>query len=350
MSRLKAVLYLNQFYAGRGGEDMAHSGLEIDNEAKGPGIGLQGIWKDEMEIVKTISAGDNFINLDENYELVKDEIVAAVRDAEADVFLAGPAFNAGRYGVACGRVCELIATELDIPVVTSMFPTNPAVEMFLGKVLIAVSTETAVGMRKSLPQFANLALKLAKGEALAPAKVDQYIETGIRINEVDEHSAAYRVVSMLLNKLNDKPYITEVPLRKEKQVAAAPAIQDASKLKFGFVTTGGLVPKGNPDKIKMYAADSYGSYDIDVETFNKKYYESIHGGYDTTAVNEDPQRLVPYTAAKDLEKRGIIGSVAPYFLSTSGIGTNVGMSQQLGSAMAQQFIADGVQAVFLTST
>ena len=55
MSRLKAVLYLNQFYAGRGGEDMAHSGLEIDNEAKGPGIGLQGIWKDEMKIVKTIS-------------------------------------------------------------------------------------------------------------------------------------------------------------------------------------------------------------------------------------------------------------------------------------------------------
>jgi glycine reductase len=350
MAKLRAVCYINQFFAGLGGEEKAHEGLSVYEGAKGPSMGMAPMWKGEMEVVLTLSCGDNFFNLEEQYESVKPEILRLVKDAAPDVVIAGPAFNAGRYGVACGKFCDLITSQLGIPSVTSMFPTNPGVEMYLRKTYITPSAETAAGMRTTLPRLAALALKLAKKETIGPADVDGYIPSGVRINEVDAKSAATRVVDMLVAKLQGRPYVTEVPLRKDERVAPAPAIADPSKIRFGLITTGGLVPKGNPDKIKQYAADSYGTYPIDPSTWDSAHYESVHGGYDTTAVNKDPQRLIAYTAALELVKQGVIGSVTPYFMSTSGIGTNVGMGRKLGAEMAEKLKGDGVGAVFLTST
>ena len=350
MEKLRVVCYINQFFAGLGGEEMAHEGLHVYDGAKGPAMGMSAFWKEEMEVTRTIACGDNFFNLEENYEAIKPRLLELVREANPDVVVAGPAFNAGRYGVACGKFCDLITSELGVPSVTSMFPTNPAVEMYLRKTVIAEAAETAAGMRTTLPVLAALALKLAKKEPLGAAAKDGYIPTGVRINELDEQSAAARVVDMLVKRIKGEPFTTEVPLRKDERVPATPPIDDASKLRFALVTTGGLVPKGNPDKLRQYASVSYGTYPIDVATFNSENYESVHGGYDTTAVNRDPQRLIPYNAALELKSRGVIGSLAPYFLSTCGIGTNVGMGRKLGADMAAQLIADGVQAAILTST
>ena len=350
MKTLRALCYINQFFAGLGGEEMAHDGLHVYEGAHGPAMGMGAFWNGEMEVVRTLACGDNFINLDENFETVKPQLLELVRESAPDVVIAGPAFNAGRYGVACGKFCDLVTSELGIPSVTSMFPTNPAVEMYLRKTVIAKGAETAAGMRTSLPVLAGLALKLAKKEKLAQASADGYIPTNVRINELDDKSAAQRVVDMLLCKVNGTPFETEVPLRKDEQITAAPPAVDFSHMRVALVTTGGLVPKGNPDKLRQYASVSYGTYPIDPATFSKDNYESVHGGYDTTAVNQDPQRLIPYTAAMELQKRGVIGSLAQYFMSTCGIGTNVGMSRKLGADMAAQLIADGVQAAILTST
>lgn len=350
MGKLRALCYINQFFAGLGGEEMAHEGMHVYDEPKGPAMGMQGAWKGEMEVVRTIAVGDNYFNIDENYEALKPQLIELIKEVQPDVVIAGPAFNAGRYAVACGKFCAMVTEELGIPSVTSMFPTNPAVAMYLGKTYIMEGAETAAGMRTSLPPLAAFALKLARHEEIGPAPVEGYIPTGVRKNEVDDHSAAERVVEMLVKKLQGKPYRTEVPLRQDEQVPPAPPLADATGVKFALVTMGGMVPKGNPDKLRMYSSVNYGTYDIDVGTFNSDHYESVHGGYDTTAVNADPQRLVPYNAAMDLVGRGLIGSVAPYFLATCGIGTNVEMGKKLGSQMAQQLKADGVGAVFLTST
>ncbi len=53
-----------------------------------------------------------------------------VKKQEPDVFIAGPAFNAGRYGVACGTIAEAVQEELGIPVVTGMYEENPGADMF----------------------------------------------------------------------------------------------------------------------------------------------------------------------------------------------------------------------------
>ena len=350
MGELKALCYINQFFAGFGGEEMAHEGMHVFEGAKGPAMALEGAWRGEMKVVKTIAVGDNFFNTPESYETIKDEIIQIVKEADPDVVIGCPSFNAGRYGVACGKFCELIRTELGIPTVASMFHNNPGVAMYVKDLYITDSPETAAGMRKAIPPLAKLALKLAKKEKIGPALAEGYLPTGHRNNELDEKSAAVRAVDLLMKKLRGEPYRTEIPLRKLSKVPPAPPITDPSKLRFGFVTTGGLVPKGNPDRIRQYAADTYGTYPIDPATFTAANYESVHGGYDTTLVNENPQRLVPYKAAMALKEEGIIGEVAQYFLSTCGIGTNVAMAEQLGAQMAAQLKADGVDCVFLTST
>jgi len=347
---LKAVYYINQFFAGLGGEEMAHEGLHVFDGAKGPAVGLAELVKNEMTIVKSIACGDNFFNTDANYEEIKSELLSIVRECNADIVIAGPAFNAGRYGVACGKFCELIQSELGIPTVTAMFKDNPAVPMYLRKVYIMECGETAAEMKKALPPLAKMALKLAKKELIGPAPEEGYFPTGYRRNELDERSAASRVVDMLVKKMKGEPYRTEVELRSDEKVQSAPPLDDYSKAKFAIITTGGLVPKGNPDKLRMYSSVSYGTYEIDPKTLNSKHYESVHGGYDTTAVNKEPQRLVPYNATLDLKKRGLIGDIAQYFLSTCGIGTNVTMGKKLGAQMAEQLKKDDVSAAFLTST
>lgn len=186
MAKLRAVYYINQFYAGMGGEEMADTGLHILEEKKGPALGMEPMWKGEMEIVKVLVCGDNFINTDTKFEEVLPTIKAEIQASDPDVFIAGPAFNAGRYGVACAKMCDYVKKELGIPSVTGMWWENPAVGMYGKDNYIISTTETASGMRKSLPKVAALALKLAKKEEIKAARFEGYLPTGHRYNEYHE--------------------------------------------------------------------------------------------------------------------------------------------------------------------
>jgi glycine reductase len=348
---LKAVHYINQFYAGLGGEAMADIGLHILEEKKGPAIGLEKLWNGEMEVVKIIVCGDNFINNDDNFLNIIPDIKEIINQEKPDVFIAGPAFNAGRYGVACAKLCDYVRKELGIPSVTAMWHENPAVDMYVKDNYIVSTSETAVGMTKSLPMLAKLSLKLAKKESVGPSRFEGYLRTGHRYNEYHEKTGAERVVDLLLNKLNNKPYKTEIPLRGFETVtpaSKATALKDAT---IALVTTGGLVPMGNPDKIKQAFAVTYGKYDIEgVDSLNKGIYESIHGGYDTTFATNDPHRLIPLDEMRMLEKEGLIGGIYKYFFSTCGVGTNIESSKDMGRRIAADLKNAGVSAAILTST
>ena len=348
---LKAVHYINQFYAGIGGETEADIGFGVLDELKGPAIGLQGQWKGEMEISRVIYCGDNYINTDVNWPEVREKIAAVIREEQPDVFVAGPAFNAGRYGVACAKVVDFVRSELGVPAVTCMWHENPAINIYGKDNYIVGSTETAVGMRKTLPAFAKLALRLAKKEQIGPARKEGYLPTGHRYNGYHEKTGAERVVDMLVAKLYDWPFETEVPLRGFEVVPPAPAVRDLKSTKIALFTTGGLVPVGNPDKIRQAFATSFGVYSVEgVDELKKGVYESIHGGYDTTAASNDPHRLVPLDALRACEAEGIIGGVYPFFGTTCGVGTNVGIAKQMGADWAKRLLDAKVGAAILTST
>src|SRR6056297_2424804 len=168
MSTKRAIAYINQFYAGIGGEEKADVGFTEFEGAKGPAIGLQSIWKDRLTVDASVACGDNYINNEEQFELFVKELDAIIERVKPDVLVAVPAFNAGRYGVACAKVCDYVRTEHGIPSVCAMYYENPAVPMYVRENYIIATPETAAGMRSVLPVFAAFALKQANHEPVGP--------------------------------------------------------------------------------------------------------------------------------------------------------------------------------------
>ena len=77
---------------------------------------------------------------------------------------------------------------------------------------------------------------------------------------------------------------------------------------------------------------------------------TVHAGYDPVYANENPNRVAPYNVLKQFEKEGVIGSVYPYLLTTTGNSTSVADATVFGQQMAEDLLANGVQGVILTST
>ena len=349
MSKFKVVHYINQFFAQVGGEEMAHIPPEKREGPVGPGLALSKTFGDDAEIVSTIVCGDSWFN--ENLELARKTVVDMVRDDDPDIFIAGPAFNAGRYGVACGSIAEAVKTELGIPVVTGMYIENPGADMFREKVYIIETKNSAADMRKAAPKMAKLALKLARGEEIGASAEDDYIPNGIRKNFFEKKRGSQRAVDMLLAKINGKPYTTEYPMPDFDRVEPQPAITDLSKATIALVTSGGIVPKGNPDRIESSSATKFGEYDITgVDDLTEETYETAHGGYDPVYANQDSDRVVPVDVMREFEREGVIGKLHNKFYSTTGNGTAVASSKKFAEEIAKRLIADEVDAVLLTST
>lgn len=345
----KVIHYINQFFANIGGEEMAHITPEIREGAVGPGLGLNREFKGEAEIVATVICGDSYFN--ENVEEATKQIIDLIKDYQADVFIAGPAFNAGRYGTACGTICKAVQDELKIPAVTGMYIENPGADMFKKEVYIIETANAATGMRKALPKMASLALKIAKGEEILDAETEGYMLRGIRKNYFADKIGAERAVDMLVKKLKGEAFKTEYPMPEFDRVTPGKAIKDLSKARIALVTSGGIVPKGNPDHIEASSASKYGTYDIsNVDNLTSDNYETAHGGYDPVYANEEPDRVLPLDVLRDLEKEGIIGSIHPYFYTTVGNGTAVKSASAFAEGIAEKLVNDGVDAVILTST
>lgn len=347
---IKVVHYINQFYAGIGGEEKADIKPEVREGFVGPGMGLNGLLsKEGVEIVATVICGDSYFN--ENTEEAKAEIIDMVKKYNPDLFIAGPAFNAGRYGVACGAIAKEVQDKLGIPVLTAMYVENPGVDLYKKYLYIVETKNSAAGMRDALPKVAALALKLAKGQEIGLPSEDNYIERGIRKNYFAAERGSKRAVDMLVKKIKGEEFVTEFKMPVFDRVAPNPAVKDISKAKIALVTSGGIVPKGNPDHIESSSASKYGKYDIDgVVDLTVETYETAHGGYDPTYANTDSDRVLPVDVLRQMEKEGKIGSLHRYFYTTVGNGTAVASTKKFGEAIVKELVADGVDAVILTST
>ena len=68
---------------------------------------------------------------------------------------------------------------------------------------------------------------------------------------------------MLVKKLKGEEFQTDLPMPKFDRVAPANPIDDIKKAKIAIVTSGGIVPTGNPDHIESSNATKYGAYSIE---------------------------------------------------------------------------------------
>lgn len=346
---IRVVHYINQFYGGIGGEEKADVKPEIREGVVGPGMALKAALGNEAEIVATVICGDSYFN--ENIEEASATILEMIKKYNPDLFIAGPAFNAGRYGVACGSVCKAVKEDMNIPVVSGMFIENPGADMFKKDIHIIATANAATGMRQAIPAIAKLALKLAKNETIGMPAEEGYIPRGVRKNVFLSERGSKRAVDMLVAKLKGEKFETEYKMPDFDRVAPNPPVLDMKKAKVALVTSGGIVPKGNPDRIESSSASKYGKYDLTgVNDLTSETYETAHGGYDPTYANIDADRVLPVDVMRDLEKEGIIGELHKYFYTTVGNGTSVANAKKFAAIFAQELVKDGVQAVILTST
>lgn len=345
----RVIHYINQFFGGVGGEEKADHKPEVREGVVGPGMALNKVFNGEAEIVATIVCGDNYYvaNQEEVNGLIKDTITKY----KADLFVAGPAFNAGRYGMAAGGACAAATEMCGVPSLTAMYPENPGVELYKTKTYIIPTTNSAAGMGKAVPPMSALLMKLAKGTPLGTAEEEGYIERGVRINKFYDDIGAERAVAMLLKKIKGEPFTTEYKMPIFDRVEPRPAIADMSKATIAIVTSGGIVPMGNPDHIAASSARNYGEYNINgVADLKEGEYQTAHGGYDQTYANQDADRVLPVDVLRDLEKEGKIGKLYDYFYTTVGNGTAVSSAKEWGIEIGKKLKDANVQAVILTST
>jgi betaine reductase len=345
---LRIVHYLNQFFGGKGGEEKANLPIDVQEGALGPGRALSQVLGQRAAVVATIIGGDNFVT--ENTEQTIPAIRNALTELRPHVVLAGPAFDAGRYGLACGIVCKA-AQEMGIHAITAMTPDNPGVMEFRKDILVLPTGDNPAEMQQILAHIAGIALKLASGEELGPAESEGYLPRGIRRPGLREKPASVRAVDMLVARMKGETFTTELPILLPERVPPALPIADLKSASLAMVTTGGLVPKGNPDRLVRGGAKEWFRYSLTgLHELGADDWECVHRGFFTNIVNQNPNYILPLNVMRELEDRGIFASIYPWFFSTSGVGTAVGDSRRMGAEMGRELKKANVEGCILVAT
>lgn len=340
---MTVVHYLNQFFAGLGAEEAAHhEPIRLDGP-QGPGraFAAAGIPPDV-----TLACGDDYFGEREAEAL--PVLLGWLDELRPDVLICGPAFGAGRYGYACGVIARE-AGRAGIPVVSAMTIDSPGVLAAEGAAYIVPTGPNVASMREAVPAMASLAVRLAAGEPLGGPDEEGYLPRGIRVNALADHTGAERAVDLLLAKLAGDVR-TEVAPRGDR-VPPPPAVADLTATTIALVTEAGCVPRGNPDRLPTRHANIWLRYPIgDVASLSAAAYESVHAGFDTTAANADPNRLVPLDAARALEATHAFRRLHDVFYTTSGVDTPVATAARHGQEIAADLREAQIGAVILTGT
>lgn len=346
---LRIVHYLNAFFGGIGGEAEAHTALSVQEGPVGPGRVLAQTLAGDGEIVATLICGDGYFA--EHEEAVVQDVREHWQRLRPDVFLAGPAFRSGRYGLACGRLC-LEAERLQIPAVTGMHIENPGSDLYRPEHLYIIATEaSAVGMRAAVERMAALACKRARQRQLGSAAAEGFLPRAVRRTIHTGTPAAVRAVDMALQKWRREPYTSEITVETFEAVSPPPPLTDPTQALFALVTEAGLVRAGNPDRLPSAGATHWAVYPIaGMERLVAGEWDAVHGGYDNTAALQDPNRVVPLDALRELESQGGIGRLLDELYVTVGNIGSLNAMKRIGAAIAAQLVQRGVQAVVLPAT
>lgn len=347
--KVKGIYYLNQFFGQIGGESEAGIPLKFTEEMVGPGRLLQELLKEHVDFVGTIICGDNYFV--EHIPEVSESVTALFKEHNIKVAVAGPAFNAGRYGIACGEFCR-IADGMGITAFTGMYKDNPAVNIYKKNCYIVPTKVSAAGMREALEAVSRLVVKHCEGKEFGLPEEEGYFPRGFRKNTFVELTGARRAVDMILAKVKGEKFTTELPITAFSKVPPSPPVKDIKKAKIVLMTTGGIVPKGNPDKIETCFATKYAKYNIrEMGKLTSLNCESVHGGYDTKYANQDPNCVLPADVMLEMESDNTIGKLYDFAYVTVGNGMGVETAKGIGKAIAGELKEMGdVSGVVLTST
>src|ERR1043166_4526449 len=258
----RVLHYVNQFFGGIGGEDKAGQEFLYLPKPVGPGVVIRDLLKAQQVEYATAVCGDNYFH--EQEPAVLNSLADVMTKFQPDVFIAGPAFHAGRYGIACAKAASFVRERWAIPALTGLYGENPGTREVGRHVFVIETGPSAASMQATIKRFAQLtALLLAKDfEGAERFKEEFCLKIPRRFTVQTGAPDSVRAVEMLLAKLNGSPFETEIP-RIELPPHPIPApIGDLSRARLAIVTEGGLVPKGNPDRLESSRGTKYFKYSI----------------------------------------------------------------------------------------
>lgn len=348
---IKVLHYINQFFGGIGGEEKAGQeafflpraigiGGEIEKSLQGRGIQYA-----------TLVCGDNYFHEQESAAL--EAMRAAIDKFQPDFFIAGPAFNAGRYGIACAKVCSWVRDSWRIPAITGMHESNPGTRE-IGRQVFALETgASTASMAETLKRIATLLDILFKQDrtAIENFRGEFCLAIPRRFTVRTDKPDYVRAVDLMLAKLNGEPYEGEIPQIKTEQHAVPNLTGGLKDATVALVTEGGLVPKGNPDRLESSRGSRYFTYSLQgLEDLKPGDFQAMHTGYDTSCVDQDPDRIVPLDAMRALEKSQRFKKLHDKYFVTTGTGAMPSKMAELGAGIANELVSSGVNAVILTAT
>jgi glycine reductase len=344
----KIIHYLNQFFGQIGGEDSAYQEPIYKHGTVGPGTFLNSELKN-AEIIGTIICGDNFAA--ENIHNLVSFVNQVIKKNEPDILIAGPAFNAGRYGLACANICKAIKKKFGIFCLTGLFIENPAVDLFRSEIDILKTKSSAAGMKEAIKNISSVVSNYRKDELNSDINQNLFFTKGKIKNILDNNIASYRAVNMLKSLLQGKETPTEIRFSHRFRQKKAKLEKKLSDSIIALVTDGGLIPEGNPERLETRGASKFIFCDVsNHEKLNKNKWSISHEGYDNQYVLENPNRLVPLDALRKLEKEGKIKGVYKYVVSTTGVATALSICEKMGREIGEKLKSKNVDAAILTST
>lgn len=337
---MKVVHYLNQFFAGLGGEESALQPPYRVDGALGPGRGLG------LDIAYTLVCGDSYFA--EHEEEALRELLGYLDSEPPDLLVCGPVFGSGRYGYACGTIGKHAAA-LGIRTVTAMDAENPGVEAAGGSVTMIKTGTSVVQMRHVLPQLARVGQCLVSDADLSELTDVEFLRSRVGRNAVAPVGAAGRAISMLLEKMAGRTR-TEISSDVNQGPPAAP-VRGMSAATIAIITESGCVPAGNPDRVPSHGAKSWHRYPVAGLTgMSQADYEVVHAGFDTSFGMADPNRLVPLDALRLIEAQGRFLKLHDWMYVTVGNNTSVSMAAMMGKEIATELKNAEVTAAILTAT
>ncbi len=344
---IRVVSYLNQFFAGFGGEEAASTSPHVLEGAVGSAKLLDQLLGGRGHVVATVVAGDN--HMAERPGAV-ESVVGLIREQQPDLVVVGPAFQAGRYGVASARICASLQ-DAGVPSVTGLHLENPGVDMDRSKVYAVPTDAIAAGMRDAMERMVGLGLRLATGSEIGTAAEEGFIPRGIRQNVFSERNAAERAVELLVRKIRGEPFETEIPLPEYHRINPSYLASPLEELTLAIVTEAGVVPKGNPDRLESARSRRWLTYPHDdLDELSSDSHETIHGGFDNAPICADPNRAIPLDVLREFERDGVFGRLYEKYYVTTGMTMAIADAERIGREIAADLLGRQIQAAILTST
>lgn len=348
---IKVLHYLNQFFGGIGGEDKA--GQEVFFLPHAVGIGAEIARSLERHGVEyaTLICGDNYFH--EQEEAALQAMRAAIDRYQPDYFIAGPAFNAGRYGIACAKVCSWVGDYWRIPAITAMHEQNPGTQEIGRHVFVLQTGSSTAAMPETIKRYTSLLELLAANNetAIKNFRAEYCLAIPRRFTVRTDKPDYIRAVDLMLAKLTGQPYESEIPLLATEDHAVPSLNTPLAQATIALVTEGGLVPHGNPDRLESSRGSRYFKYSVEgIDDLQPGKFQAMHTGYDTATVDLDPDRIVPLDAMRTLEQAQRFKKLHGQYFVTTGTGAMPSKMAELGAGIAGELASAGVNAVILTAT